>query len=363
MCTNQIERGVSLAAASPRLAAEWHPTRNGVRTARQCRANKRETVWWLCDGTNSRRRADCDCRHEFKASPYVRLSTKSMRGGCPWCSDTATCRHNGLATLHPGIEEELHPTLNGKSLDTTLISTRSSRVMWWQHKAPCGCNHTWTASVLARTAGDRGCPQCGRVDGSHVRSESLLCYHGSLLHCYPGIAGELLGKHPVSQEPSSSDVLVEVRPLIVPITSYQHYRWRCSIPNRLLTPLGEPTCQCNHDWTASISYRVEAFETMLLDAPVGHTRRVGDDCPYCSGDKTCEHTSLETLCPKLTREWHPTRNESIGRTPSNTSVLYRHEVWWICKRALHSRPIVWTATVRERVFNILLCPECRTWAH
>lgn len=70
--------------------------------------------------------------------------------------------------------------------------------------------------------------------------------------------------------------------------------------------------ECGHEWQASI------------DSRHGGIR----GCPYCSGRKASVENCLATVNPRLTSEWHPTKNGTL--TPYDVSEGSNERVWWIC---------------------------------
>jgi hypothetical protein len=60
-----------LATRYPKIAACWHPTRNGAITPREVIAGATRRYWWRCDQG-----------HEWRAAPGVRIK---KQGGCPFC--------------------------------------------------------------------------------------------------------------------------------------------------------------------------------------------------------------------------------------------------------------------------------------
>lgn len=61
----------SLSALHPRLAAQWHPTRNGMLTPDQIVPGSNRWVWWRCERG-----------HDWETQPMSRIRT---RGLCPTC--------------------------------------------------------------------------------------------------------------------------------------------------------------------------------------------------------------------------------------------------------------------------------------
>lgn len=62
-----------LATCNPKLAEEWHPTKNGNLTPYDVAKNANKKVWWLC----------LECGHEWKSL----IGNRScLNRGCPECS-------------------------------------------------------------------------------------------------------------------------------------------------------------------------------------------------------------------------------------------------------------------------------------
>eukprot|EP00899_Mesostigma_viride_P027044 jgi/Mesvir1/7524/Mv19274-RA.1 len=81
---------------------------------------KCEKVWWKCD-----RGPD----HEWVASIVSR--TRQGGSGCPFCTCHQASVTNWLATLHPEIAAQLHPTLNTPGVDASKILPGSGMKYTW----------------------------------------------------------------------------------------------------------------------------------------------------------------------------------------------------------------------------------------
>ena len=94
-CTNKkVLAGFNdLVTAEPKIAAEWHPTRNGALTPGMVTAGSRKKVWW-----------QCSCGHIWSARIGAR--TGAQRSGCPVCAGSCR-RHAGTAIL-PCSRREKH---------------------------------------------------------------------------------------------------------------------------------------------------------------------------------------------------------------------------------------------------------------
>ena len=76
--------------------------------------------------------------------------------------------------------------------------------------------------------------------------------------------------------------------------------WQC--------PAGE-----DHEW-----------ETTIND------RSTGTGCPFCAGKRSSKSNNLLVLNPKLSSEWHPTKNASLK--PENFKSGSSRKVWWKCPK-------------------------------
>ena len=110
------------------------------------------------------------------------------------------------------------------------------------------------------------------------------------------------------------------------------------MPHKLTCGSGVKTwwkCLKGHEWSASIINR----------------SKHGSNCPYCSGRKPIlGENDLESTNPKLSSEWHTTRNQ--GLTPHEVSAGSHIKVWWICNNG-HE----WQATIKDRNLGNG-CPYC-----
>jgi hypothetical protein len=71
------------------------------------------------------------------------------------------------------------------------------------------------------------------------------------------------------------------------------------------------------------------------------SRYLGQRCLYCSGHKVCKDNCLATKNPKLSKEWHPTKNRKL--TPYDVTSVSIRKVWWQCRKG-HE----WSATINSR---------------
>ena len=131
-----------LASRFPGIAAQWHPTRNGILTPDQVTPSSNRKVWWQCPRG-----------HAYQAVVAARTIRDS---GCPYCAGRKVLQgFNDLATVEPKVAAQWHPTLNGTL--TPAQVTCGSKKVWWQ----CQEGHVWKATIYSRAGAQKcGCPVC-----------------------------------------------------------------------------------------------------------------------------------------------------------------------------------------------------------
>jgi hypothetical protein len=132
-----------LASTDPKLASQWHPSKNGELTPFDITPGSNKKVWWKCEKGPD---------HEWIAS----VNHRTNGNGCAVCSGQKVVLSNCLATTNPLLTFEWHPTKNGH-LSPYNISSGSHTKVWW--KCNKGDDHVWQATVANRNKGDK-CPIC-----------------------------------------------------------------------------------------------------------------------------------------------------------------------------------------------------------
>lgn len=137
----------------PKVAQEWHPTKNGRLLPSQVPPASKRQVWWLCP-----------LGHEYVAAVGMRTMRNS---GCPYCAGKKVLAgFNDLATTEPEIAAQWHPTLNG-SLTPQMVTAGSHKKVWWI----CAEGHIWKAAIYSRAGKQkRGCPVCAGVVSGKQRA-------------------------------------------------------------------------------------------------------------------------------------------------------------------------------------------------
>lgn len=96
---------------------DWEANNKAGLDPNKLTAGSHTKVWWICKSG-----------HEYQQPIYLRTRA---RHGCPYCSHNKVLKgFNDLATTHPNIAKEWHPTKNG-NLKPTDVSHGSKRKVWW----------------------------------------------------------------------------------------------------------------------------------------------------------------------------------------------------------------------------------------
>lgn len=326
----QSEKEASLLSVNPKLASEWHPTKNGSLRPEYYSPNSNKRVWWQCEKG-----------HEWQAV----INSRSKGAGCPYCAgQKAIVGYNDLVTVNPCLAAEWHPTKNGNLLPSD-VTANSNKFVWWQ----CEKGHEWTAMIYDRCNGCN-CPICS--------GHQVLIGYNDLATVNPKLASEW---HPTKNG--------HLHPFDVTCGSHKKVWWKCSegheweaIISSRNAGCGCPYCagqktitgyndlattnpelasewhptkngnmtpsnvmagshhkawwlgKCGHEWEAVIS-----------------SRSAGRGCPYCASQKLMVgFNDLNTLNPQLAAEWHPTKNGKL--TPKDVMPSSNKRVWWICDK-------------------------------
>ncbi len=356
----------TIASERPALLRQIHPLKNGKLDVSSFTVGSKEKVWWQCPA---------DSNHEWQAS--IRSRTRRIRPtGCPYCTNRLLRPDASLSYRFPDLALEWHPTLNGNIRPDKILAGTAKKA-WWR------CSlvelHEWQASVVNRIRG-RGCPYCAgrRVDESN-----------SLATTDPELAKEW---HPKKNGSFRPDNLTR--------SANRRIWWRCSKNARhewdavlasraagASCPFcaGRKACDDNNlaalfpeiaaEWHPKHNYKLKPknipagsherawWQCKVSSFHVWHQEVVirtsmGTGCPFCSGKKVAEDTSLKAKHPQIAKQWHPSRNKSLA--PSDVSPGSHKVAWWRCSRsAIH----VWQAEVKSIVrawnqYKTNGCPFC-----
>jgi hypothetical protein len=141
----------NLAFLQPDIAAQFHPTKNGKKTAYDFTAGSGQTVWWRCSKG-----------HDWPAVICSRTNLK-LSSGCPICAGRKpsdgrprqSITQSKITVTYPKIAKEFHPEKNN-DLQPNKISYGSGLRVWWK----CAKGHDYEAIVSNRTLLGSNCPYC-----------------------------------------------------------------------------------------------------------------------------------------------------------------------------------------------------------
>lgn len=277
----------SLKENNPRIASEWHPTKNGKLSPNRVLCGSEKKVWWICFKG-----------HEWEAAIYLRNRGQD----CPYCSGKKVLNNNSLNILNPILASEWHPIKNG-NLTPSDVTCKSDKKVWWK----CLNGHEWEESIFNRNRGYR-CPHCLRENGrrnnasNKLDSELIEEWHptkngdltpdkvtiGSVKKvwwvCSKGHEWETTVStrsrgsrcpYCVGQKVCKENSLATLKPKVAMGWDYTK--------NGTLTP-NNVTCSSNKRvwWRCEKGHE---WETRVADRFLGTNKDNGTSCPYCSGKK------------------------------------------------------------------------------
>ena len=199
---------------------------------------------------------------------------------------------------YPELVSEWHPTKNGE-LKPEDFTHASNKKVWWL----CPKDHSYDASINNRTSKKRtGCPYC---------SGQKVIEGNNLFSLFPKIKKEW---HPTKNG--------DLKPEEVTYGNVVVW-WLC--------PKG-------HEYDSKISSRIRKDKSR--------------GCPYCSGKMVGEDNNLFSLFPKVSSEWHPTKNGSSR--PEEFTSRSSKKVWWLCPKGHEYDSIIGSRTGKKPSG----CPYC-----
>ena len=203
-------RDNSLRKLYPRVAREWHPTKNGNLTPADVTRGSKKRVWWVCRHG-----------HEWQAPVHERTAGR----GCPYCAHRRIAEDNSLAALRPDLAREWHPTRN-RPLTPQNVFPAAAHQVWWR----CEHGHVWQATINSRSTLGTGCPYCS---GRRVtRERSLAATHRALARqWHPTLNGDL----------TPADVTPVSKRMVFWVCSKRH-AWLASVRSRTRRDSGCPVC-------------------------------------------------------------------------------------------------------------------------
>lgn len=351
-------REKSLAETNSDLAMEWHPTLNGVLTPYDFTAGSGRKVWWKCNKGND---------HEWVAT----INSRNRQGhGCPICSGRVAVKSNSLGTIYPELAKQWHPTKNNQSV--FKVRPNSGKKVWWQ--CDKGYDHEWQAAPDTRINQGQGCPICSGQ--KVVDSNSLYTLRPDLMKEWE-FSKNIINPKEVSSgtsrkawwicpnnnehsylaainhrnngtgcpycrglKTSISDSLYTLYPHLM---SEWNFTKNLKVDPKKLAPFSNKKVwwKCDkasdHEWQASPGVRIKQNQ----------------GCSACAGKKVVKSNCMRTSHPKLSKEFHPTKNGKLN--PDNIIAGSAKKLWWQCQR---NNEHIWLVSGNIRVTHSTECPFC-----
>lgn len=126
----------------PDVAKEWDIDKNNGILPSEVFPHSQKRYYWRCS---------------LGHSWLTKVATRTHGRGCPICSGNVVLEgFNDLATTHPDVAAQWHPTLNG-SLLPTQVSKGHNKKVWF--KCPV-CGNAYETLIPNKLKGFGGCPFC-----------------------------------------------------------------------------------------------------------------------------------------------------------------------------------------------------------
>ena len=311
-----------LTTTHPKLAAQWHPSKNGTLTAAMVSYGSPIPVWWQCDKG-----------HEWRASPNGRTNKEEHTLlNCPICSSelkTSFAEQAIFYYLNKYTEAYNRQQVHGKELDIWLpllnVGVEHDGMYYHQDEQRDNIKKSFFAEQGIRIFTVRE-SKCNSTNGTVIEydyrdSRSLSKAINTLL--------DLLGIIPKSPADVDADAIA-IQNQYIQMTkesslAIQHpslaKEWHPT-KNGKLTP-DMFSCGshkkvwwkglCGHEWLGAIKHRAIN----------------GNGCPICAGKIVQKgFNDLATINPEIASMWHPTKNGTV--TPEQVTPFSSHKAWWIC---------------------------------
>lgn len=329
----------SLLANYPKIAAQWHPTKNGNLTPDKVTAGASQAVWWLCEKG-----------HEWEAVIYSRTAGR----GCPYCNNEHSTSFPEQVLLY--YLSQVAATANrykmlGREIDIYLpnqkVAIEYNGRYYHQNRKEQDLEkyeflRTQGIRLLVIHEGNKECVDGDDIYYRYVNSDYLnlktvvqtiadICSlppididirrdRAKIYEQYVRIekANSLAVKYPWLLEEWDYERNGKLTPWQISYGSKKRIFWRCQ--------------KCGYQWAA-----------------VAHSRKKSG-CPCCANRVVVKGVNdLGTTHPDLAKEWDAIKNESLPETVVAGSHNY---AWWLCGKG-HS----WRAVIKSRADGCG-CPVC-----
>lgn len=366
----EIDNHKNLASDYPKLAKEWHPTKNGDLLPQIVTSGSGKKVWWVCP-----------IGHEYQQI----IKRRTKRGAnCPYCSGhRVLVGYNDLATYFPRLAKEWHPTKNG-SLTPQDFTCGSGKKVWWV----CPNGHEYEATIHDRAnrngKGGTNCPVCNKRHESSFPEQAVYFYVKQL---YPSAINKFRGIFEKSME---LDVYIPDIRLGIEFdganwhqTEKEHKREQkkyelCKNNNITLFRIKEHSTERWNDVADCIWYIYKVRKTdelqkvvqAIMDSidiesnmwtrktPISHssiTVNIEHDRAEILGYLSKVENSLASMRPDVIDKWDYSKNGTLG--PEMFTVSSNQIIWWKCPTCGHEWECSINSMTRPGRYGCLECSK------
>lgn len=332
-----------LATTNPVLASEWHPIKNNQLKPTNVTIGSDKKVWWLCEKG-----------HEWQAKVNQR-----KKAGCPYCGNKKVLKgFNDLATTHPEIAKQWHPTKN-KNLYPYMFSYGSTQKIWWK----CSKGHEWYATPNERTNKEEhtllNCPICSSELKTSFAEQSILYY----LKLYT----EAHNRKKVYEK--EIDIWLPGVNIGIEHDGMYYHQNKEKDQNKIefflqkgikIITVRESKSNNVEDNVLEYDYRsLKSLNKVIeeLLKMLGFEIKSKIDVEYDTINIQNQYiqmekqNSLTKQRPEIAKEWHPLKNGNL--TPQQYSCGSHKKVWWLGKCG-HE----WQQVIKNRALAGAGCPIC-----
>ncbi len=316
----------------PDISKEWDNDKNEGKFPSDFHPKSNKYAWWLCS----------TCLHSWLS----KISNRVIGRGCPVCANKVVIAgKNDLASTHPYLAKEWHPTKNGKLIPED-VTYGSGKKGWWI----CPINHEYEATILHRAHGTE-CPKCNEGRQTSFAEQTTYFYIKKL---YPDAVSrytpDFLGRMELDIYIPSIKLAIEYdgeawhkkhtqkreerKYLICKERGIKLFRLREKMPefpsniadqmfgmDRLYEPKNLAKM------LTELLKRINYSSKWMLGCPVDIN--IDRDRPEILQYKTDLKTkSLKYLYPEIAKEWHPTKNGK--QLPEHFNRGTDFKAWWLC---------------------------------
>lgn len=342
-----------------KLVKEWDYERNGDTRPENVTPFSNKSVSWRCS----------TCGHVWSA----KICNRSNGRGCPCCSNqVVVAGKNDLATTHPALASEWHPSKNG-SLTPRGVTYGCTKKVWWL----CPKGHEYQATVSHRSNGTN-CPKCYAGRQTSFAEQAFFYY---IKKAFPDAVNRY---RDIFDNGMELDIYIPSIHLAIEYdgiywhktekSSREREKYEICRSNGIKLIRMKESDVTQPDTADEVFLMVNSENRKQLEQ---HIRYLLDKIDLRSNmwtrRKPVFHSpvdiniqrdeleireymteikgSLQELRPDIAEEWHPTKNGDL--TPNRFSIGSDFNAWWKCKECGHE----WQTTIGHRVSGTG-CNEC-----